>query len=242
MKVLGIIPARYASSRFPGKPLADIAGKPMIRRVYESALATNLLSDCYVATDDQRIYDCVLQFGGKVIMTAKEHRNGTERCAEAVRKLSGEFDVVVNIQGDEPVLQREHISSLCSVLKNTNADISSLCRLFSKEEDVSFPGYVKVVTDLNGRALYFSRAAIPFNRSGGEVAYSKHIGMYAFRPHIVQKLAALKPAVLEMAEELEQLRWLEHGFSIYIAKTTRDCDSVDYPEDIDRLVKKYFSP
>ncbi len=243
---LGIIPSRYASSRFPGKPLAMIAGKPMIQWVYERASAH--FDHLLVATDDRRIMEAVGHFGGTVLMTSRTHRSGTERCAEALRlyqereKLT--FSHVVNIQGDEPLIMKEQLQELTGCMDSPEAEIATLIRPL-QEEDAADPNTVKVVVDLQFRALYFSRAVIPFRR--GEVPFSGpgsrpsygHVGIYAYRCDVLQKIAALPPSPLEMMESLEQLRWLEHGISIRTRITGYPSRGVDTPEDLEKIRKMF---
>ncbi len=244
MKFIGIIPARYQSTRFPGKPLALINGKPMIQWVYEKT--GEALSEVWVATDDQQILDAVESFGGNAIMTSSDHRSGTDRCAEAAQKLSLDidFDVVVNIQGDEPFIQPEQIRMLMSCFES-DAEIATLIRKISDPGELADPNKPKVVLGVNSEALYFSRAAIPYTRDYemgrwlDEANYWAHIGIYAYRKDILQKITKLLPGPLEKAESLEQLRWLENGFSIRVAET--DCHSfgIDTPEDLQRALKLF---
>ncbi|GIV32581.1 MAG: 3-deoxy-manno-octulosonate cytidylyltransferase [Chitinophagales bacterium] len=243
MNIVGIIPARYASSRFPGKPLADIGGKSMIQRVYEQAVCA-LPGKIVVATDDERIFHHVRQFGGKVIMTRKEHRNGTERCAEACQLLGDSFDAVINIQGDEPFIEPDQIHLVASCLKDQQAPIATLVKKIHTTEEYLSPHVVKIVTDKNQKALYFSRAPIPavFPRSDHSSilhnTFYKHIGIYGYRKEILLQIVKLPPSPLEQAESLEQLRWLENGFAIYVRETTRETFAVDTPEDLQRLPER----
>ncbi|MBN1821490.1 MAG: 3-deoxy-manno-octulosonate cytidylyltransferase [Prolixibacteraceae bacterium] len=243
MIFIGIIPARFASTRFPGKPLADINGKPMIQRVYENAKKT--LNTVWVATDDQRIYDAVNNFGGDVVFTSKDHKSGTDRVAEAAKIIekSTDFDIVINIQGDEPFIEPGQIGALKDCFSE-NTEIATLIKPVQTEEELSDPNKVKVVIDKNGKALYFSRSTIPYLRNPdknriGKCEYWAHIGMYAYRKEILQRLAELNPGKLEVAESLEQLRWLENGFSILTAKTNSIVFGIDTPEDLKKALQLF---
>ncbi len=240
MKFIGIIPARYASSRFPGKPLADIGGKPMIQRVYEQVSA--VLEEVYVATDDVRIYEAVRAFGGRVLMTADTHRSGTDRCAEAMTKVpSQDFDVVINIQGDEPFVEASQIISLMACFDEEDTQIATLVKPFSAKDDFSVlanPNSPKVVLNKKGEAQYFSRSIVPYLRSVPQEewlqkhVFYKHIGIYAYRKDVLIGLAALAPTPLEKAESLEQLRWIENNYRIRTAVTLVENVAVDTPEDL----------
>jgi 3-deoxy-manno-octulosonate cytidylyltransferase (CMP-KDO synthetase) len=243
----GIIPARYASSRFPGKPLAVIGGKPMIQRVYEQA--SRSLDTLYVATDDTRIYDAVMNFGGKAIMTMAEHQSGTDRCSEAVTVLKNEkginADVVVNIQGDEPFIRPEQIDQLISCFADNSVGIATLVRKVEPGEDIFNINHPKVVLDLSGNAIYFSRNVIPFIR-GQEMSkwtllhqYFKHIGLYAYKTEILNRITLLPGSSLEKAESLEQNRWLENGYRIRTAVTEWESFCIDTPADLEKA-KKIF--
>ncbi len=242
-KYIGIIPARYASTRFPGKPLALIQGKQMIQRVYEQA--SMVLDLVYVATDDERIFNAVKGFGGKVIMTSPAHSSGTDRCAEAViliEKETGEkFDVVLNIQGDEPFIEPQQISLLMECFDQPSTQIATLVKAASLPEEVFNPNRPKVVLGTNQQALYFSRSPIPFIR-GAEKAdwlssskFYLHIGLYAFTKEVLLEVTRLPQSALEKAESLEQLRWLENGFHITVRTTAFDSFGIDTPEDLARL-------
>lgn len=233
----GIIPARYASSRFPGKPLVDIAGKPMIQWVYEHVAAAGLHS-VVVATDDERIAHCVHDFDGQVVMTAPSHPSGTDRCGEAAAAISlDDDDVIINIQGDEPFISKTEISLLTGLFQNPNVNIATLVRPISNFDDINNPNKVKVVLSKSGKALYFSRHAIPFLRpDGGQPApYFQHLGIYAYRYKTLKELIALKPSALELSEKLEQLRWLENDFDIYAAPCDYEGIGIDTPEDLNSL-------
>ncbi len=242
MKTLGIIPARFESSRFPGKPLVKIAGKTMIQRVYEQCLKTEILSDVIVATDDKRIFDHVISFGGKVQMTSPDHPTGTDRIAEIVEKIS-DFDLIVNIQGDEPFIHPQQIEAVLRVFeKNKTAQIATGVRVIENPNDIDNPNVVKAVFGKNGRALYFSRSPIPFLRNikkedWSTASFYKHIGMYAFRRDALLEITQLKPSRLEQLESLEQLRWLENGFEIFITELPFDSFGIDTPEDLKEAEK-----
>jgi len=243
---LGIIPARYASTRFPGKPLAMLGDKPMIQWVYERA--SSLFEHLLVATDDERILLAVKKFGGKVLMTSLEHNSGTERCAEAAELYEQEsglrFSHVVNIQGDEPLIQVEQLETLISCFQTPGTGIATLIRQMTNKEELENPNVVKVVVDQSFRALYFSRSPIPFVRSKnaegdpGDFPYYTHIGLYAFQREILEQVVQLSPSALELAESLEQLRWMEHGITIRTAVTDLPSIGVDTPEDLDRIRKQ----
>lgn len=246
MNIIGIIPSRYDSTRFPGKPLADIDGKSMIQRVYGQANKAAGLSRVIVATDDVRIYDHVLQFGGEVMMTKASHTNGTSRCEEVLAKLEQEspddkVDAVINIQGDEPYIRPEQIDNLTTLFSDSNTDIATLVKKLTYNKELFDPNTVKAVLDIHGFALLFSRQAIPYNREQAadnwlkSVGYYKHIGIYGYRSSVLKQLVKLKPSPLEMSEKLEQLRWIENGFRIKVAVTDFDSVSVDTPEDLDKL-------
>lgn len=240
--VTGIIPARFASTRFPGKPLALIGGKTMIERVYEQALKS--LESVFVATDDERIYNAVLNFGGSAVMTSDKHQSGTDRCAEAVRtieKLAGrKTDIVINIQGDEPFIKPEQITQLVSCFSDRSVEIATLVKKIEPGENLFNPNHVKVVVDMKGDALYFSRSAIPYIRDAGENewiskhVFFRHIGLYAYKTDVLEKITQLPRSPLETAESLEQNRWLENGLRIRTAVTESDTFSIDTPEDLQK--------
>lgn len=239
--ILGIIPSRFQSTRFPGKPLVDIDGKSMIRRVYEQASRSDRLDRVVVATDDARIFDHVRSFGGEVLMTGDKHPSGTDRCAEAARHFPA-AKVILNIQGDEPFIQPEQIDLLAETLLNTpRTPIATLAKAITEIRVLQNPNIVKVVFSKKGEAIYFSRNAIPFVRGAAPETwlerhtFYKHIGLYAFRRTALNRIARLAPTALESAESLEQLRWLEHGFRIAIGITNLETIGIDTPEDLDRL-------
>lgn len=240
LRILGIIPARFASTRLPAKPLADIAGKSMVQRVWERATQAAALSQVVVATDDARIFDHVEDFGGQAVMTAAEHPSGTDRCHDALAKLGAErFDAVVNIQGDEPFLVPAQIDELCATLVSSSDGLATLAHLLTEERDLDDPGKVKITTDRHGDALYFSRAAIPVLRNhtrgprAGAFRFLRHVGLYAYRTHVLGQLVALRPSPLELAESLEQLRWLENGYKVRVGLTEHPTFCVDTPADLE---------
>jgi 3-deoxy-manno-octulosonate cytidylyltransferase (CMP-KDO synthetase) len=246
----GIIPARYASTRFPGKPLVMIRDKTMVQRVYEQALKS--LDIVCVATDDERILDAVLKFGGKAVMTSSEHQSGTDRCAEAVdlisRSTGRKIDIVLNIQGDEPFIRPEQLDQLKSCFSDKNVEIATLIRKTEPGEDIFNPNHPKVVLDHEGNAIYFSRAAIPFYRDTQSTQWSqkhifyKHLGLYAYRTETLRIITRLSRSTLEIAESLEQNRWIENGFRIRTATTKWESISIDTPDDLKRALMhpEYF--
>lgn len=241
MKFLGIIPARYASTRFPAKPLAILGGKTVIQRVYEQV--AGILDDAYVATDDERIEATVKAFGGKVVMTSPLHKSGTDRCYEAFTKIEGHFDVVVNIQGDEPFIQQSQLEAIKACFDDSSTQIATLVKPFSSDdsfealENVNSP---KVVLNKNRNAMYFSRSVIPYQRNAEknewlkEHTYYKHIGLYAYRTEVLKEITNLPQSPLELAESLEQLRWLENGYSIKAGITSVETIGIDTPQDLER--------
>lgn len=241
MKVIAIIPARYASTRFPAKPLAKLGGKLVIERVYEQV--AGCVERAVVATDDERIYDAVKSFGGEVVMTSTEHRSGTDRCREAFEKVGFEADIVINVQGDEPFIQPEQIETLKRCFENEGTEIATLVKPFSVEDGIEAlenPNSPKVVVDEQMHALYFSRSVVPYLR-GVERAewlhhhtFYKHIGIYAFRAEVLKQVTSLPQSSLEKAESLEQLRWLENGYKIGVGITNVETIGIDTPEDLQR--------
>ena len=241
MKFIGIIPARYASTRFPAKPLALLGGKPVIQRVYEQV--AGILDDAWVATDDERIEQAVKAFGGKVVMTSTAHKSGTDRCYEAYTKVGQGFDVVVNIQGDEPFIQRSQLEAVKACFDDASTQIATLVKPFSADdafevlENANSP---KVVVNKNFQALYFSRSIIPYQRNAGKQdwlkghTYYKHIGLYAYRAAVLQEVTALPQSSLELAESLEQLRWLENGYTIKVGLSDVETIGIDTPQDLER--------
>ena len=238
MKFIGLIPARYASTRFPGKPLALLAGKPVIQHVYEQAV--KVLDAVYVATDDERIYNKVLEFGGKAVMTSTEHHSGTDRIEEALEKVGGGFDVVVNIQGDEPFIAQSQIETLCHCFEDEATQIATLGKPFECIEAVENPNSPKIVVDNRGYAMYFSRSVIPFVRGVErqewlkKYPFLKHLGIYAYRTEVLKAITRLPQSSLELAESLEQLRWLENGYRIKVGITNVETVGIDTPEDLQR--------
>ncbi|PHX92245.1 MAG: 3-deoxy-manno-octulosonate cytidylyltransferase [Flavobacteriales bacterium] len=232
-----IIPARFASTRFPGKPLQDLGGKTLIERVVDAAKLANPQAGIAVATDDIRIAEHLAD-KCRVLMTKNTHPSGTDRCAEAFEQLQWDCDVVVNLQGDEPFIQADQVALLLSAFEDSNIDIATLKIAIKDSEDIADPNIVKVVCDKNDKALYFSRASIPFKRSiTNEVQHFRHIGMYAFRCTALQNIASLKPSMLEITELLEQLRWLENGLSIGVKETHWASPAIDTPEDLAKALK-----
>lgn len=244
MKVLGIIPARYQSSRFPGKPLALIEGKSMIMRVYEQAKKCEGLDEVVVATDNKAVYSHVQSMGGKVVMTSNSHKSGTERCAEALEKTGGDFEVLINIQGDEPFINPEQIQKVIDLFLNESVKIGTLIKKITERKQLKSPDIVKAVVGSSGMALYFSRSVIPFPRDLDEgkwldsIRFYKHIGLYGYRSQTLKELAKLKEGLLEQAESLEQLRWLENGYEIQTSETQEDTSGIDTYEDLLEVVKK----
>ena len=248
MKFIDIIPARYASTRLPGKPLASLAGKPVIQHVYQHVAQCTALTDVIVATDDERILDAVQGFGGNAMMTRADHKCGTDRCLEALNswlnqhpETDAEDLVVVNIQGDEPFVHPEQVSDLCHCFENQQTDIATLARPYSPSdswEDLQNPNTPKVVFDKDNRAILFSRSIIPYLRNVPQEqwlmhhTFYRHVGMYAYRATILQTIATLAPTPLELAESLEQLRWLENGYTIRVAVTHHATIGIDTPEDL----------
>lgn len=242
MKAIAIIPARYASTRFPGKPLVDIKGKPMIQHVYDKAISSGIFEEVIVATDDERIKKVVLDFGGKVAMTNPEHQSGTDRCGEVLLSLNQEYDVVINIQGDEPFIHIDQLNQLVNLFSNPSTQIGTLKKKLTKIEDVHNPNVVKVVSADDKRALYFSRNPIPFARGKGlsdwldSHNYFKHLGIYGYRSEVLKELIKLPTSSLEVCESLEQLRWLQNGYSIFIDETEHESIGIDTPEDLKRIL------
>ncbi len=244
MKFIAIIPARYASTRFPGKPLADMGGKPMIQRVYEQV--KRAVHDVWVATDDSRIFETVKAFGGKAVMTSTEHRSGTDRIQEAYSKIGEDFDVVINVQGDEPFIQPEQIESLKECFNSKDVELATLVKPFKKEDgfDVLFnPNSPKVVINKKSEAIYFSRSIVPYIRDAHHTewldkhTFYKHIGMYAYRVDVLKEITQLPQSLLEKAESLEQLRWIENGYRIRVGYTDVETIGIDTPEDMERAIK-----
>lgn len=242
MKFIGIIPARYSSSRFPEKPLAILGGKPVIEHVYRQV--SSVMEDVFVATDDQRIYDAVEAFGGKAIMTRSDHKSGTDRICEALEKVGGSFDVVINIQGDEPFIQKSQLETVMQCFDDPRTQIATLGKPFESMEAVENPNSPKIVLDNDGYALYFSRSVIPFVRGKeheewlSHFPYLKHIGLYAYRTEVLREVSKLPQSTLELAESLEQLRWLQNGYKIKVGLTDVETIGIDTPEDLQRAEEK----
>ena len=240
--ILGVIPARYASTRFPAKPLVDIAGKSMIQRVYEQVAKSKKVSDVVVATDHAEIFNHVRTFGGNVCMTKESHVSGTDRCYEALSLQGKKFDYVINVQGDEPFIQPEQIDLLANLLDG-KTEIATLVKKIIDPEQLFNPNVVKAVVAENKTALYFSRSPVPHIRNVKETdwlkgsTFYKHIGMYAYRADVLELLTTLPVSTLEKAESLEQLRWLENGFKISIAETLTETIGIDTPEDLQKALK-----
>ena len=243
MRFIGIIPARYASTRFPGKPLADMLGKTMIQRVYERV--SGLLDGAVVATDDDRIYDTVIRFGGKVVMTSPDHQSGTDRCFEAYTKIKSERpdDVIINIQGDEPFIHASQIELLKVCFQDERTQIATLVKPFGAEDDFENlfnPNTPKVVLSANQQAIYFSRSVIPYIRGKHHSewlksqTFYKHIGLYAYKAEVLKAITSLPQSSLEKAESLEQLRWIENGYRIKVGITHEETIGIDTPEDLEK--------
>lgn len=238
MKFIGIIPARYASTRFPGKPLALLGGKPVIQHVYEKVAA--VLEAAYVATDDERIYDVVKSFGGQVVMTRTDHKSGTDRIEEAIEKIGGEWDVVVNVQGDEPFVAKSQLDTICHCFDDPTTQIATLGKPFEGMEAVQNPNSPKIVVDNMGFAMYFSRSVIPYVRGKEKSSwlthypFLKHLGIYAYRKDVLRQVTQLPQSSLEIAESLEQLRWLQNGFKIKVGTTDVETVGIDTPQDLER--------
>lgn len=237
MKVLGIIPARYASSRFPGKPLIDLKGKTMIQRVYEGAIKSSKIALLIVATDDERIVDEVLRFGGNVEMTKNTHQSGTDRCAEVAARNPG-FDVIINIQGDEPLVDHRQLDLLINAFQDASVKIASIATKKISTEELSNPNRIKVLLKNNNDALYFSRNPIPYTQSVATTHFNflRHIGLYAFTAETLMAITDLTPTPLEKAESLEQLRWLFYNYAIRIVETEIETPNIDSPEDVDYVI------
>ncbi|ALL05357.1 3-deoxy-manno-octulosonate cytidylyltransferase [Pedobacter sp. PACM 27299] len=241
MKVLGVIPARFASTRFPGKPLVDIQGKSMIRRVYEQALKAKGLDHVVVATDDERIAEELKSFGGEYIMTGTQHQSGTDRCAEVARQLPG-FEVLLNIQGDEPFIDPAQIDLLVSCFADPNVQLATLIKEIHTETELFNHNLPKVVLNARKEAVYFSRQTIPYLRNAEKEnwlqahLFYKHIGIYGYTASVLQEITALPPSSLEIAESLEQLRWIENGYAIQTRVTDIETIAIDTPDDLKKIL------
>lgn len=243
MKFIAIIPARYASTRFPGKPLADMGGKTMIQRVYEQV--KKAVDEVWVATDDKRIFEAVTDFGGKAVMTSEKHRSGTDRIHEAFLKIGLKYDIIINVQGDEPFIQPDQIQSLMACFDSNDTQLATLVKPFKPEDNfevLSNPNSPKVVVNKNSEAIYFSRSVIPFIRDNepdtwtSKHIFYKHIGMYAYRADILQEVTQLTQSPLEIAESLEQLRWIENGYKIKVGYTDVETIGIDTPADMEKAM------
>ena len=241
MKTIAVIPARYASTRFPAKLMQDLGGKTVILRTYEAAINTHLFDDVFVVTDSILIYNEIIHNGGKAIMSIREHESGSDRIAEAVMNL--DVDIVVNVQGDEPFINAEPLAKVLDVFRNdydNNVDLASLMFEITDEEEINNPNNVKVVTDQNGFALYFSRSVIPYPREkNAGVRYFQHIGIYAFRKQALMDFYSLPMKSLEASEKLEQLRYLEFGKKIKMVETNQGSSGIDTPEDLEKARKMF---
>jgi 3-deoxy-manno-octulosonate cytidylyltransferase (CMP-KDO synthetase) len=241
MRILGVIPARYASTRFPGKPLVDIAGQSMIERVYTQAKKSKSVTKVIVATDHPKIVEHVKSFGGEVCMTSESHASGTDRCFEVMKKETNPFDYVINIQGDEPFISPNQIDQLASILDG-ETELATLSKKLENKEQLFNSNIVKVVLNKDSKALYFSRSPIPHIRNTSQDlwlshhTFYKHIGMYAYRTDILEMITGLPVSTLEKAESLEQLRWLENGYSIKVAVTTEETIGIDTPDDLEKAI------
>lgn len=242
MKILAVIPARYASTRFPGKPLVDIKGKTMIQRVYEQAKLCKSFAEVIVATDDERIFKHVKAFGGKVMMTNENHPSGTDRCAEVLSKLDEKYDAVVNVQGDEPFIQPEQLEQLIECFKNPKTQIATLVKKIDTTDDLLNINLPKVIFNKDMKALYFSRLPIPGQKSVDTEQwvknhqYYRHIGLYGYRADTLKEITKLAPSPLENIESLEQLRWLEAGYTITVSVTEFESIGIDTPGDLDKII------
>lgn len=242
MKILGIIPARFASTRFPGKPLIDLAGKSMIQRVYEQCLQSKSLADVIIATDDDRIFSHAQDIGAKVVMTSSDHQSGTDRCAEVISILNEKYDVAVNIQGDEPLINPQQIEIICNCFNDSKTEIATLIKIIDNSEILFNSNTPKVIIDAEKFAIYFSRESIPHLRNIpkndwlNHHQYYQHIGIYAYKTDVLEKITQLNLSTLEKAESLEQLRWIENGFNIKTAITEFDSIAIDSPDDVAKVL------
>lgn len=246
MNFIAIIPARYASTRFPGKPLAMLGGKTVIQRVYEKVSAC--VDETYVATDDDRIFDHVKSWGGNVVMTSTKHKSGTDRIEEAIEKIGGNYDVIINVQGDEPFIAAEQIETVRRCFDDADTQIATLGIRFGNNIDaVKNPNSPKIILDNRGFAMYFSRSVIPFIRGkeqeswATEYPFMKHIGLYAYRREVLREVTQLPQSSLELAESLEQLRWLQNGYRIKVGETSIETIGIDTPEDLEQAQEKITS-
>lgn len=236
MKKLAVIPARYESSRFPGKPLIDLMGRSMIQHVYERVNDSDLFDTVVVATDDDRIADHVTGFSGEVMMTSNQHRSGTERCGEVVERFD-DHDIVVNIQGDEPLVDPKQLKQLLEAFDSSEVAIATLATPKITPDELKDSNRIKVVVDHKNDALYFSRSHIPFQRNENEYPYLRHIGLYGFKADVLKKIVSAKPTKLEEVESLEQLRWMYYGYSIRVVETSIETPNIDVPEDVEHVLQ-----
>ncbi len=241
MKILGVIPARFASTRFPGKPLAMIGQKSMIQHVWDRCVLSQHVNEWVIATDDQRIFDTVKSFGGKAMMTSQEAQSGTDRCAEVLQAFPNIYQAVINVQGDEPLVEVSQIDALAQAMIVPSCDIATLVKWNPSHDDYTNPNRVKCARNIEGKALYFSRSPIPhYQKSEDFKGFFKHLGMYAYSTSFLQNLQNLKPSVLEQAESLEQLRWLDNGYQILTIETQIETPSVDTPEDLENILSHFI--
>lgn len=236
MKKLAIIPSRYESSRLPGKPLIDLKGKSMIQRVFEGVKKANIFDETVVATDDKRIFEHVLSFGGKAMMTSKNHESGTDRCGEVIESFTG-YDIVVNIQGDEPLVDKQQLEQLISAFEDRNVEIATLGTPKITQAEYHDNNRIKIALDNKNDALYFSRSPIPFERKDNEYPFLRHIGLYGFKVSTLSKIVSLDPTKLEKTESLEQLRWLYYGYKIRVIETLIETPNIDVPEDVEAVLR-----
>ncbi len=245
MRTIGIIPARFASTRFPGKPLVEVLGRSMIQRVYEQALSAKVFDKIVVATDDERILLAVNAFGGEAVMTSTDHPSGTDRCKDALLQQKENYDIVVNIQGDEPFVSTDQIRLILSCFDQDSTDIATLIKPITNLAELEDPNRPKVIVDIEGFAIYFSRQAIPFVRAGSkktwldQTSFFKHIGMYAYRRDTLLQITEMKQTPLELSEGLEQLRWIENGLKIKTAVTEEESYCIDTPEDLKKIEERF---
>lgn len=241
MNILGVIPARFASTRFPGKPLAMIGQKSMIQHVWDRCVLSQHVNEWVIATDDQRIFDTVKSFGGKAMMTSQEAQSGTDRCAEVLQAFPNTYQAVINVQGDEPLVEVSQIDALAQAMIVPSCDIATLVKWNPSHDDYTNPNRVKCARNIDGKALYFSRSPIPhYQKSEDFKGFFKHLGMYAYSASFLQNLQNLKPSVLEHAESLEQLRWLDNGYQILTIETQIETPSVDTPEDLQNILSQFI--
>ncbi len=248
MNILGVIPSRFTSTRFPGKPLVDIKGKSMIQRVYENS-AKVLGEDLIIATDNSLIYEEAKKIGAKAVLTSEDHKTGTDRCAEAVTKYEESsklsYDIIINIQGDEPFIQESHLRKIISCFDNPETEIATLIKKIESREEIFNPNKPKVIINKNSFAIYFSRSPIPYLRAYEKEdwhkhgSFYKHIGLYAYKKNILKEITKLPPSALELAESLEQNRWVENGYKIKTEVTDKESVSIDTPEDLQNFLKNF---